>query len=474
MSSDSLAATGRLSAAGARVTASARELWGWAALAVTALAVAGVFALLIAISRVPGIEAVFPWPIGFFQKGLVIHVVFSFIVWFLAVFGAMAAVSLVEDEAPSPANGLQSNGVRMAALIGAWLAGPLLFVPALLDRGEATLNNYVPTIIDPLYYAGLIVLAAAVAVTAVRLLKGWRSRGPLGLGMAAAAVIYVSALVCFGIAAWGLAGEAPSYAYNEALFWGGGHVLQALNTLLLVLAWAWLAVTVLGRQVADGSLLKTAVAVLLLVGLAGPPLYVLFEPFSADHTDAFTNLQWGLGPPALLVGVPVALAAWSSARSRWREPAFLCLALSPILFIVGAAMGIFVDGADTRTPAHYHGVIAGITLAFMGLYYADFLPRLGRGIVAGAWARAQVWLFACGQLAACIGLFVAGGHGAQRKTAGADQGLDTLAAKIGLGLNGLGGLLAVVGGIIFVVLIGRALFVARGEKIPPHLGRPAL
>ena len=36
-----------------------RELWGWSALAVGALAIAGVFAFLLAISRIPGIETVF-------------------------------------------------------------------------------------------------------------------------------------------------------------------------------------------------------------------------------------------------------------------------------------------------------------------------------------------------------------------------------------------------------------------------------
>ena len=70
-----------------------RELTGWVAIAVGALGVAGAFALLLAISRVPGVETVFPWPLGFFHKGLVIHVVFSFVVWFLAVFGALSLLA---------------------------------------------------------------------------------------------------------------------------------------------------------------------------------------------------------------------------------------------------------------------------------------------------------------------------------------------------------------------------------------------
>ncbi len=70
-----------------------RELRDWAWLAVGALAVAGVFALLLALSRVPGMEKTPLWPIDFFYKGLVIHVVFSLVIWLLAVFAFLVSVA---------------------------------------------------------------------------------------------------------------------------------------------------------------------------------------------------------------------------------------------------------------------------------------------------------------------------------------------------------------------------------------------
>ena len=69
-----------------RAYRSQREHLGWAWLAVGALAVAGVFALLLALSRIPGMERTPFWPIDFFYKGLVIHVVFSLVIWLLAIF----------------------------------------------------------------------------------------------------------------------------------------------------------------------------------------------------------------------------------------------------------------------------------------------------------------------------------------------------------------------------------------------------
>ena len=80
----------------------------------------------------------FPWPLGFFHKGLVIHVVFSFVVWFLAVFGALSL--LATDRLASGTLPFQTLG--LGAVVGSVLALPMLFIPALLDRGQPTLNNY--------------------------------------------------------------------------------------------------------------------------------------------------------------------------------------------------------------------------------------------------------------------------------------------------------------------------------------------
>ena len=70
-----------------------RELRGWCSLAILSLALAGIFALLLAFSRTPGVQAWVPWPAAFFGKGLVVHVVFAFIVWFLAILGAVGGLS---------------------------------------------------------------------------------------------------------------------------------------------------------------------------------------------------------------------------------------------------------------------------------------------------------------------------------------------------------------------------------------------
>jgi len=55
------------------------------------------------------------------------------------------------------------------------------------------------------------------------------------------------------------------------------------------------------------------------------------------------------------------------------------------------------------------------------------------------------------------GLVWSGGYGVQRKVAGAEQVLRGTGEIAGMGLMGLGGLVAIVGGLLFVVVMIRAM-----------------
>ncbi len=440
--------------------AAAAELRAWAGLSVLSLAVAGFFALLLAVSRIPGIETVMLWPVGFFQKGLVIHVVFSFVVWFLGIFGSLLHLATVALAGGIP----KFAALGRFALIAVAVSMPMLFLPAFLDRGEPSLNNYIPAIIDPLYYLGLLVLAGGLLAAILRLLLNLGgTRTPIGgdlIGMLAGAGIFVVALVCFGLSLASLTGLPPSASFNESLFWGGGHVLQFLNTALAAIAWTLLARRALGQpRLGDGPL-KAAVLWLLAMVLATPFLYWGEDGLQAARFSLFTDLQYALAPPTVLVAAALLIAILKGRPAGslpWKDPGFLCLVLSPLVFGVGGVLGLFVDGADTRTPAHYHVVIAGINLAFMGLFYGLLLPILGRGPARSRIVYAQIYLFAFGQTMAAIGLFLAGGYGAPRKTAGAAQGLEGFGQVAGLALNGIGAAIAVIGGILFIWTASKAL-----------------
>lgn len=446
------------------------ELRVWAGLAMGSLAVAGILAIMLAVSRLPGIERLLSWPIDFFAKGLVIHVIFSLVVWFLAAFALLA--SLATFEACNGTPRLASLGQTGANLVA--LSFPFLLAPAFLDDSTASLNNYVPVIVHRSYYFGLTVLALGIALPVTRLLANVPRKPsamtPLVLAMSAGAVIYAVALVCIAIALKLSWGAEPSRLFHEHLFWGGGHVLQFLYALLMLSGWFLLIHAALGDKAFDTDIFRIAVLLLAVFVLAAPVFYAAFPAFSVKQTEAFRRLQFVVALPSLMIAVG-GLSAVLAARRRgplpWHDPAFLALVLSPIVFGAGGIMGLLITGSDTRTPAHYHGVIAGVNLALMGLFLKCALPAMGRAVAPSRTVRAEILLFGIGQLIACIGLFFAGGFGAPRKTpAGAASLVD--GAVAGMYLHGVGALIAVIGGVMFIVTVLRAL--TRGEGSGRALG----
>ena len=472
-------------------------LRAWMALGVLALALAGVMAVLLALSRIPGSQTLFPWPVAFFERGLVAHVVFSFVVWFLAAFGLLLVLAL-----PSSPNA----ALDRIALGGVSISSVLLLIPSFSNRGEPTLNNYIPAIADPPFYAGLALLAGALLLPVVRFLAASARRRipdtPFALMLAAGGAIYLLALAAFARSAAALWPFAPSYDFNEALFWGGGHILQFLNVAILIAAWIALAEKILGvmpigmhspgaeapktkdpaamsahgllhgrpappGEVLDKTALRLAALLLFLGALGGFAIDLRLDVQASARWEAFALLQYALAPAPLLAAGVLARSLLPAARARpelRREPAFLALALSVAVFAIGGILGLFVDGADTRTPAHYHGVIGGINLALMGVFLGVALPAAGRAPRARRLLALQIWLYGAGQAIASLGLFWAGGYGAPRKAAGEAQGLVELGAKLGLYLNGFGALIAVMGGVLFIVTVAAALL-RRGRNV---------
>lgn len=409
------------------------ELRGWLLLALGALAVAGGLALALAAARTPGVQGRLPWGADFFHRGLVTHVVFSFQVWLLAMLGALSA----------PTARLRPLGWAGLALAAAGCV--LLLVPTLGGAGEAALNNYVPVLVHPLFFAGLALVAAGVALAAVRGLAG-----PDGLR--AAAVALLSALACFALAAALIPTGTDTAHAIERQFWGGGHVLQVVNTILLLMGWHGLARHVWGAKAVPPLLTRTAFAALAAGALVAPAAYRL-DVLGLAHRDAFTQFLWYALPlPPLALGAAVMVRLWRGPWP-WGSPAFLALVLSLAVFALGGAAGFDLGVADTRTPSHYHAVIGAVNLVLMGLIHAELLPLLRRGGGGAGWVRAQLVLYGGGQTLHALGFFMAGLAGVARKTAGAEQGLDSALKLASMGAVGLGGAVAVLGGVIFVAQV---------------------
>ncbi|MCP4937215.1 MAG: hypothetical protein GY927_24155 [bacterium] len=437
-----------------------REIRAWALLAVGSLAIAGLFALFTAASRIPGSNEYLSWPMDFFHKGLVIHVVFSFVIWFLAVFALLASLATYRL---SKTGEIRMLWAGWAGAIITAISFPMLFVPGFIKETQAVLSNYIPAIDHPLYEIGLVFLFTGILLPIIRLLvnlplRPRENHDHLSHSTLFGSGIFIVALICMAIAI--LQSSPATNITYEHIFWGGGHVLQFLNTLLMLCGWVLLARFCSIDKVFDIDIARLATILLLICTLPALVFYFKFEPFSAKQTAGFTYLQLALGLPAILVagsGFFSFLRHYKTNGSLpWGNLPFLCLVLSMVVFGIGGLLGFMVDGADTRTPAHYHGVIAGVNLTFMGLFMFFVLPVLGETMRSGKTVRLVILMFGLGQMLASIGLFMAGGYGAPRKAA-ADTYVAVDGAVVGLYLNGIGALVAVIGGAIFIWIILAAL-----------------
>ena len=422
----------------------------WLMLGVVALALAGIFAILLVIARVPGTEALFPTQ-GFFRIALIVHVDQSVLIWFLAFAGVLW--SLESSTRPW----ISWCAFAIAA------AGCLLVAAApFLGAANPLLNNYVPVLDHPLYLIALSIFAIGAMIQVLAYLArafiGLSWNDPLGIGIASAALAALLAGVSF---LWTWLELSPLWegkAYYEYLFWGPGHLLQFVYTQIMLVAWVWLSRSI-GRPLGISDRWLSALLVLgVLPLLLVPMIHGLYNPDSAESRVAFIQLmQYGNALAALPIGllVCISLIRYRSAPVvEERQPAYRALVYSLVLFGAGGLLGAAITGVNTVIPAHYHGSIVGVTLALMGLTY-QLLPQLGFGRVKGRMARWQAPVYGWGQLIHIAGLAASGALGIQRKTAGSAQGLDGVARTF-MGIMGLGGLLAVIGGILFVLVVLRA------------------
>ncbi|EKV28420.1 hypothetical protein C882_0994 [Caenispirillum salinarum AK4] len=445
-----------------------RELHGWAGLSVAALAVAGLFVLLIVPARTPVVQDLLPWdPNVFFRQALVTHVVFSVVIWFLGGLGLLCVMATERLAEARLGGRVRARALGPAGLWLTVLSMLMLVAGTLAGAGRPSLNNYVPVLVHPLYYAGLAVLFAGVALPVVRLLVNLGARlksepDRLPWAVAAVGATYLMAPVCFLLAWEDLPPGLSPEVFNEQLFWGGGHVLQVVNTGVLMAAWH-----VVMRQTLDAPLLPRPLFLpvflaLPAVGLAGVVTLAATDAMSGIYYRAFTDLYlYALVAPAALGSLAVANALWRRRGGiDWKAPGVLGLLLSLILFAVGGLLGYGLGEGDTRTPAHYHAVIGGVNLSLMALFAVCVLPALGRGFARARPVRWFLGLYFTGQLVHSLGLYAAGTMGVARKAAGAEQGLDSALKIASMGIMGAGGLVAVIGGVMFVWMAGRRLWPA--------------
>jgi cytochrome c oxidase subunit I len=284
---------------------------------------------------------------------------------------------------------------------------------------------------------------------------------PESLGMAVAAVAMLLAFATVLLTLLTLESSIPFGYRLRALFWGGGHLLQYLHVAAMASVWFVAGAVAVGAKSPSPRVQRLLLWSMLPFMLAAAGAYLVWRPEELLVNHLITILTFGgLGA----VGVPLALnAAWSIGSTSvrpWGSPLFSGTVLSFVLFAIGGVMGVIGFSQDTRVPAHYHGMVGAVTLAYMAVA-PTLLDLTGRRQWSERLARWQPYLYGLGLLGLMVGMHWAGGHGAPRKTFGFSWA--NAQALVALNLMGLGSLLAVVGGLAFVVNVGLPLVRGRAQ-----------
>ncbi len=281
----------------------------WFAVGTAALALAGLFALLMLSSK------------SFFHKGLVVHVDLSVLVWFLAVAGM---IWRLYSRPSLPAT---------AALLCFALGMLCLPLAALFPIGEGLMNNYVPMIIHPLFHLGLALLLCGVALAAGNLLYSFFAhqvaapdalhdcfKWPASMfAVTSSTCITLVSMAAFFLVYSHIPASITGIQFYEMLFWAGGHILQFAHTQLVMILWLWLA-TIAGLRV---RLSQQMLIFLFSVGatfaLIGFYYAAVLDPTSDRYQSIYTVLMRDGNAIAPLIIVLAVFQAMVCGPLEWAQ-----------------------------------------------------------------------------------------------------------------------------------------------------------
>ncbi|MCC6179243.1 MAG: cbb3-type cytochrome c oxidase subunit I [Chloroflexi bacterium] len=493
-----------------------RQIMAHAVTAVVYLAIGGIMALTIALTRWQLIHLL---PMTTFYEFVSAHGLVMLIFWivFFEMAGLIfASTVLLSARMLVPWLGWLSYGMM---LVGSVIAFGLML------SGQATVmfTSYPPLQAPPLYYAGVLLFAVGAIFGVVHFfinLVGARLRGEVAtlplftFALMAAAILALWSLLA-GAAAlipvflWslGFVSTVDPGAYR-LLYWGLGHGTQQVNLAAMVGTWYGLASLTTGAKPLNEGLSRFAIVLyILFVQVASmhhlqvdPGFnswvrnanvsYIMYAAVIGSLIHAF-SIPGSVEQALRSQGHRRGLFTWLR-RAPWGEPGFSALVVSLLMFgVMGGISGVIIGGPQLNmishntliAPAHFHmTVVSGTTAAFMGLSYYLVPLIFQRELVLRSWARYQPYLYGLGMLIWGLGMGLAGHWGVPRRHwdisfASAPPALrydflQTPEINIFLAILGIGAIVAVTAGAMFVVSIVLTVF-AGTRSATPALGKVA-
>ena len=482
-----------------------------AVVAVVILLIGGIAALLVTLTRWPAVHLL---PADRFYQLLTGHGVNMLIFWMISFEIAIlyfCSSTLLR--------------CRLATPKLAWVGFALMLLGIIINNaavanGDASvmMTSYVPMPANPNFYLGLILFAVGALIGCFIFLatlviakdeKTYEGSIPLvTFGALTACIIAIftiasGAIVLVPTWLWslGLVNNIDAAMYR-VVWWALGHSSQQINVAAHVSVWYAIAAIVFGARPLSEKVSRTAfflyIAFLQLASahhlLVDPGLsaeWKIFNTSYAMYLAVLASMVHGLTVPGSIEvaqrakGYTKGLFQWLR-KAPWGNPVFSGMFISLVGFgFIGGISGVVMGTEQINiiihntiyVPGHFHAtVVIGSTLAFMSLTYF-LIPTLFRKQVAfPGVAKLQPYFFGIGMSVFTMAMMGAGTLGVERRHwdmafTNAALAFDYPASAYTLmGIVGISGMLAILGGAMYILVTVVSVFFGKPVESESSFG----
>ncbi|PIV33162.1 MAG: cytochrome C oxidase subunit I [Lysobacterales bacterium CG02_land_8_20_14_3_00_62_12] len=414
---------------------------------------------------------------------------------------------------------------RLATPKIAWLAFALMLIGAVTNNvavyqggSSVMMTSYVPMMAAPSFYLGLILFAVGALIacfvffgTLVVAKRDQTYQGSVPLvtfGAITACIIAVFTIASGAIIliptyllSLGVIDRVDPLVYRT-IWWAFGHSSQQINVAAHISIWYAVAAITFGAKPMSERVSRGAFL-----------LYILFLQLASAHhllSDPGMSTEWkivntsyfmyfavlasmihGLTVPGAIEvaqrakGYNKGLFEWLR-KAPWGNPTFSGVFISIIGFgFLGGISGVMMGTEQLNmlihntvyVPGHFHAtVVIGTTLSFMALTYFLIPVLFKREMINPGLAKWQPYLFGLSMYFFCLVMMGAGTLGVPRRHwdlsfSGVAMAYEWPgAAYLMMGLVGIAGVAAIIGGAIYIyITVGSLLWGKRldqGERSP--------
>ena len=472
--------------------------------AVVALLVGGLLAIGVVLTRWPAVH----WlPADTFYMMLTAHGIDMLIFWI--IFFEIAVLYFASSTLLR---------CRLATPKIAWLAYALMLIGAVVNnvsvfQGSSSLmmTSYVPMMAAPSFYLGLILFAVGALIACFVFFgtlvvakrdKTYQGSVPLvTFGAITAAIIAVFTISSGAIIliptfflSIGLIDKVDPLMYRT-IWWAFGHSSQQINVAAHISIWYAVAAIAFGAKPMSERVSRGAFLLYILFLQLASAHHLLSDPglstgWKVVNTSYFmyfavlASMIHGLTIPGAMEvalrakGYNNGLFEWLR-KAPWGNPVFSGVFIAIIGFgflggITGVMMGTeqlnMIIHNTIYVPGHFHAtVVVGTSLTFMALTYFLIPVLFRRELILPGLAKLQPYLFGLSMYFFCLIMMGAGTLGVSRRHWDMAFNGAALAyewpgtAYLMMGMVGIAGLAAIVGGGLYIFLtVGSLLW---GKKL---------